>query len=664
MLNFTRDMSIAGRLNTLTATVVLGFALVIGLWLEVRAIQNSAFEEQLAEMDSLRHAVRLDFLLLQARYYEKEFLIQPDEKYVAEMAANQAEISQLLERSKANADEADQLADVEQVATAISAYARHWDAFVQDWRKLGLTDQQGLRRQAVDGAQAVAATISTLNQTRPQSEDEAVEKASLEILRLDAEFRLDPNKAAAEALIEATGMLNRSIVDSPHLNEEERHRLGAVATPFTQTLQQATALSLDLAKRSGEFKLRYAPAKQALDRIVAATTEGQMRAEREFQQARRLGALAMTGVSALTLALVVAMAMTLSRTLNRQIGQLSGRMLSLAEGDLDADIPFTQGRHEMASMAKALTVFRENAQALAQSTQEREQTETRNAELRRQELRSVGERFEGTVSGVVDTLGGIASSVLGGAGTLAEITRSTQSMAAEAEQSARTASASVETVARAASELASSINEVSRQVELSVNATDRARQDAETTANRIETLSQAATRIGDVVQLINDIASQTNLLALNATIEAARAGEAGKGFAVVAGEVKALANQTTRATEEIANQVRAIQEETDLSVQQINSFVRTVGELDSISRSVARSMLDQDLATRDIATTIQEAAIGATSASQRMEELSRSAEQAGASAGSLFSLSDQLSRSSQDLSRAVTSFLNEAVPAR
>jgi methyl-accepting chemotaxis protein len=217
----------------------------------------------------------------------------------------------------------------------------------------------------------------------------------------------------------------------------------------------------------------------------------------------------------------------------------------------------------------------------------------------------------------------------------------------------------VQTVASAAEELSSSISEISRQVGSAAGIAERAVGETRETDHQIQGLAAAATKIGEVVSLINDIASQTNLLALNATIEAARAGEAGKGFAVVASEVKALANQTGKATEEIAGQITAIQTSTNAAVEAIKRIGGTIGEVSSVSSSIAAAVEEQGAATKEISRTTQETARSTQEVSTNIVEVSRAAGETGVIAGQVQSAAGDLGQQAEKLKLAVNQLLSE-----
>jgi methyl-accepting chemotaxis protein len=250
-----------------------------------------------------------------------------------------------------------------------------------------------------------------------------------------------------------------------------------------------------------------------------------------------------------------------------------------------------------------------------------------------------------------------------------ELQASAQSMSVTAEQaSSRTttvaaaseeASTNVQTVASASEQLSSSIAEIGRQAAMSAQIAGQAVQEAHRTDDKVQGLAAAAQKIGDVVTLINDIAAQTNLLALNATIEAARAGEAGKGFAVVASEVKSLANQTAKATEEIAEQIKAMQGATQESVDAIKSIEKTITEMNQIATSIAAAVDEQDAATNEIARNVQEAARGTQDVSSNIVAVAEAAAETGSAAAEISGSSDLLARQAETLREHVDKFLTQ-----
>ncbi len=378
------------------------------------------------------------------------------------------------------------------------------------------------------------------------------------------------------------------------------------------------------------------------------------------QQSFLISAIATAVLLVLTILVVTVSVRSITRPLNG----LESAMGELASGNSQADVAGTDRKDEIGSMARAVDVFKQNA--IEREKMEGEQAKAREAEEAR--LRAEAERAE-NVNKMIEEFDSAAKQMLTGVTGAAEQLKSSanamSSTADEASQRSTTvagaseeASVNVQTVASATEEMTASVQEISRRVTHSSEIASGAVKEAEAANAKVESLAEAAQKIGEVVSLINDIADQTNLLALNATIEAARAGEAGKGFAVVASEVKSLASQTGQATEEIGGQITAIQASTTDAVSAIQSIAKTIAEISDVATTVASAVEEQDAATREIAENIQQAATGTQDVSTNISEVSRGVQETGSVAGQVLEASNQLSQQAGDLQTAISGFLD------
>jgi methyl-accepting chemotaxis protein len=342
----------------------------------------------------------------------------------------------------------------------------------------------------------------------------------------------------------------------------------------------------------------------------------------------------------------------------RPINLLKAVMEAFANNNLKADVPGVDRRDELGDMARTVEVFKKNGLEVEQMRADQLVTEKRNAEQRKADMIKLADDFEGAVGEIIETVSSASTELEASAGTLTKTAERAQEITTTVAAASEEASTNVQSVASATEELTSSVNEISRQVQESARMANEAVGQARETNDQVGRLSQAATRIGDVVELINTIAGQTNLLALNATIEAARAGEAGRGFAVVASEVKALAEQTAKATGEIGQQITGIQAATQQSVNAIKEISSTIEKLSEISSTIAAAVEEQGAATQEISRNVQQAAQGTQQVSSNIVDVQRGASETGSASSEVLAAAGSLSRDSNRLKLEVGKFLN------
>jgi PAS domain S-box-containing protein len=342
------------------------------------------------------------------------------------------------------------------------------------------------------------------------------------------------------------------------------------------------------------------------------------------------------------------------RAIVRPLGRLNEGMMNITQAKLDTRIAIDRDDEIGAALRNLQTV-----QAIVRfDREELKAGERRSATQRKIEMIKLANDFEGAVGQIIETVSSASNELEASAGTLSSTAERSQQLATRVAAASEEASTNVQSVASATEELSSSVNEISRQVQDSARIAGEAVGQARHTTERVSELSKAAARIGDVVELINTIAGQTNLLALNATIEAARAGEAGRGFAVVASEVKALAEQTAKATGEIGQQISGIQAATQHSVSAIKEISGTIEKLSEISSTIAAAVEEQGAATQEISRNVQQAAQGTHEVSSNITDVQRGASETGSASSQVLSAAKSLSGDSHRLKSEVGKFLD------
>jgi methyl-accepting chemotaxis protein len=484
------------------------------------------------------------------------------------------------------------------------------DARIAAWRAMATGEVSQVDRIATTDGQAT----ELLKRARALSTDNGITNAIDDLSALISDFA-----DAQNAVIAALAAEQKIRVE----------RIVPASTPLREMLAQASA-----------FAAQHAQEAETQTFAAMATANGISLGVGLFV------ILVLTGSTAFG-------ALSIARPI-RRVGEV---LMQLANGNKTVEIPYATRYDEVGDNARAAKTFKDNLTRIEKMEAAQKEAETRTAAERKADMQKLANEFQAAVGNIINTVSTASTQLESAAGTLTRTAEGTQQLSGMVASASEEASASVQSVASASEEMTTSVNEIARQVSESSKIAAEAVKQAQHTDARITALSQAASRIGDVVKLITAIAEQTNLLALNATIEAARAGEAGKGFAVVAQEVKALASQTAKATDEIGNQIAGMQTATQDSVAAIKEIGATIARIADIASTIAAAVEQQGAATQEIARNVQQAAQGTAQVATNITDVNRGASETGTASAQVLSSARSLSTESGHLKHAVDKFL-------
>ncbi|MET0679213.1 MAG: HAMP domain-containing methyl-accepting chemotaxis protein [Bradyrhizobium sp.] len=659
------------RINT---KIMVGFAAVLTLLAVLAALSYRALVQVSEGFGAFNQRVKVvsivrdvDYGFVGYRRFVREFSVSGDESLVVEARKRQEVLAMSVKQGLDEIKNPERRAAMNRISEQFTQYTAHFDRLValkQDQNRLtkdvldplgakslavieelqrmaskaGNPDAAALAGDAVKQLLLARLNVNKLLGRHEQSAEQAADKALGALKTTMAAFGATFASDEARKLFADTANPIEKYADAFHKAAKEAHEVEVLANGEMAKEAQAIAAAAESIKQSGvadETRIEH----ETIDLI--ASTEGLI-----------------VAISIGSLALGSLLAFLIGRAISKPVVGLCAGMRELADGNFAIILPGLGRGDEVGDMARAVEAFKVKAEQKARAeAQARAQQDHAMEQQRKADMIALADTFESAVGEIVQTVSSASTQLESSAQTLTGSADRAQEITTAVAAASEEASANVQSVASATEELSSSVNEIGRQVRESSRMANDAVNQARKTNDRVAELSRAAARIGDVVELINTIAGQTNLLALNATIEAARAGEAGRGFAVVASEVKALAEQTAKATGEIGQQITGIQAATQESVSAIREIGGTIEKLSEISATIAATVEEQGAATLEISRSVQQAAQGTMEVSSNITDVQRGASETGSASSQVLSAAQMLSSDSTRLKIEVGKFL-------
>lgn len=661
MLRFLPKIALrlSHKITALAILGVAGVALVGGLHIYSEITMESYREvaENAGAIFELSSKIQTE--LLDARRAEKDFLLRGERKKIevqAEIAKAFIRDIDALHKQVEAIGKTELVRKIEIARQSLKQYQEKFTAVVEDKKKLGLEPRTGLIGALEVSAKSLVASVDKLHLTdlsnimlvmRQHEKDFILQLGSKYNDDSDSDEIADRGKDFTDRVVTA---------DIPDAAKAELKKKMA---DYQRDFQAMHDVALDLGDDIGLMASAYSKVEPAI--AAVADTVSAIRSEANQQLARLKDKIDWQMKSAIVSValLMLGIGFFIGRSVSKPLQSMRRAMIELAGGNFSVVLPGLGRADEVGEIAQAVETFKVNAEQKARDEVEAKiLRDQETARQRRADMHRMADDFEAAVGAIIETVSSASGELEGSAGSLSMTAEQTQGLATRVAKASDEASNNVNSVASAAEELSSSVNEIGRQVQESAHMGRAAVDQASRTNGRVQELSQAADRIGAVVELINAIAAKTNLLALNATIEAARAGEAGRGFAVVASEVKELAKQTAKATDEIGEQVTGIQGATQESVILIQEISSTIARMSEISSIIAAAVEEQGAATQEISRSVQQAALGTQQVSADITDVQKGATETGSASTWVLSAAQSLSGDAKRLKLEVSNFLN------
>ncbi|MGX4773908.1 methyl-accepting chemotaxis protein [Bradyrhizobium guangdongense] len=642
--------------HKITAIGVIGLAgvLLIGgihLYGERAMGLSRAVAENARGISELNGRIAVE--VLEGRRAEKDFLLRNDAGKVQRQIeiGNQValDIEKLRDRIAALGN-AGLVQKIDAMKSSLKTYQARFDAVVEQRQRLGLDENSGLEGRLRASVHDIEGKVDQLHDAPLKVIMLMMRRHEKDfMLRRDAKYGGEMKKRASEFA---------STVDAAAVPEAAKAELRAKLSDYQRDFSAWMETALKLATELKAMSEAFAAVEPVIEQVSQSVEGMRVEADRLNETERASIQFWIAVAIALIACAVLGLGVFIGRSVSQPLALMRAAMIELAKGNFAIVLPGLGRPDEIGEIAQAVETFKINAEQKAREEAEEKIRQDRlAAERRRADMIRMADDFEGAIGEIVETVSSAATELEASATSLTSTAGRSTELATLVEAASEEAATNVQSVASAAEELTASVNEISRQVQASARIAGEAVSQAGQTNDRVGELSRAAARIGDVVELINAIAGQTNLLALNATIEAARAGEAGRGFAVVASEVKALAEQTAKATGEIGQQIASIQGATNESVGAIRTIGGTIERLSEISSTIASAVEQQGAATSEISRNVQSAAAGTTQVSANISNVRQGAVETGSASTQVLSAAKSLSGDSNRLKFEVGKFL-------